>query len=161
MHLHAYSEKAIGDRVIIHPGARIGQDGFGYLPGPRGHQKVPQTRRVIIQDDVEIGANTTIFSILSSSAWITSNTAGTLATPVQSSSVAKAIRSVIDKASLRSNLCRMASISIVISGAGGTLSGDTGRWTSRSGGRSCRTSICVSAHLPLISDRKELAAGGY
>jgi UDP-3-O-[3-hydroxymyristoyl] glucosamine N-acyltransferase len=50
----------IGDRVIIHPGARIGQDGFGYLPSPRGHQKIPQTRRVIIQDDVEIGANTTI-----------------------------------------------------------------------------------------------------
>jgi UDP-3-O-[3-hydroxymyristoyl] glucosamine N-acyltransferase len=50
----------IGDRVVIHPGARIGQDGFGYLPSPRGHQKIPQTRRVIIQDDVEIGANTTI-----------------------------------------------------------------------------------------------------
>ncbi len=50
----------IGDRVIIHPGARIGQDGFGYLPSPRGHQKIPQTGRVIIQDDVEIGANTTI-----------------------------------------------------------------------------------------------------
>ena len=50
----------IGDRVIIHAGARIGQDGFGYLPSPRGHQKIPQTRRVIIQDDVEIGANTTI-----------------------------------------------------------------------------------------------------
>jgi len=50
----------IGDRVIIHPGVRIGQDGFGYLPGTRGHRKIPQTRRVIIQDDVEIGANTTI-----------------------------------------------------------------------------------------------------
>jgi UDP-3-O-[3-hydroxymyristoyl] glucosamine N-acyltransferase len=50
----------IGDRVIIHPGARIGQDGFGYLPSPRGHKKIPQTRRVIIQDDVEIGANSTI-----------------------------------------------------------------------------------------------------
>jgi len=50
----------IGDRVIIHPGARIGQDGFGYLPSPKGHQKIPQARRVIIQDDVEIGANTTI-----------------------------------------------------------------------------------------------------
>jgi UDP-3-O-[3-hydroxymyristoyl] glucosamine N-acyltransferase len=46
--------------VIIHPGACIGQDGLGYLPSPRGHQKIPQTRRVIIQDDVEIGANTTI-----------------------------------------------------------------------------------------------------
>jgi UDP-3-O-[3-hydroxymyristoyl] glucosamine N-acyltransferase len=50
----------IGDRVIIHPGVRIGQDGFGYLPSPSGHQKIPQTRRAIIQDDVEIGANTTI-----------------------------------------------------------------------------------------------------
>ena len=50
----------IGDRVIIHPGARIGQDGFGFLPSPQGHQKIPQHRRVIIQDDVEIGANTTI-----------------------------------------------------------------------------------------------------
>ena len=50
----------IGDRVIIHPGVRIGQDGFGYLPSPLGHLKIPQTRRAIIQDDVEIGANTTI-----------------------------------------------------------------------------------------------------
>jgi UDP-3-O-[3-hydroxymyristoyl] glucosamine N-acyltransferase len=50
----------VGDRVIIHPGVRIGQDGFGFLPSPQGHQKIPQTRRVIIQDDVEIGANTTI-----------------------------------------------------------------------------------------------------
>jgi UDP-3-O-[3-hydroxymyristoyl] glucosamine N-acyltransferase len=50
----------IGDRVIIHPGVRIGQDGFGYLPSARGHQKIPQVRRVVIQDDVEIGANTTI-----------------------------------------------------------------------------------------------------
>jgi UDP-3-O-[3-hydroxymyristoyl] glucosamine N-acyltransferase len=50
----------IGDRVIIHPGSRIGQDGFGYLPDRGGPIKIPQTRRVIIQDDVEIGANTTI-----------------------------------------------------------------------------------------------------
>ncbi len=50
----------IGDRVIIHPGCRIGQDGFGYVMGAKGHSKVPQVGRVIIQDDVEIGANTTI-----------------------------------------------------------------------------------------------------
>jgi len=50
----------IGDRVIIHAGARIGQDGFDYLPTAQGHQKIPQTGRVIIQDDVEIGANATI-----------------------------------------------------------------------------------------------------
>lgn len=50
----------LGDRVIVHPGARIGQDGFGFAMGPGGHRKVPQTGRVIIQNDVEIGANTTI-----------------------------------------------------------------------------------------------------
>ena len=50
----------IGDRVIIHPGCRIGQDGFGYVMGARATCKVPQIGRVIIQDDVEIGANTTI-----------------------------------------------------------------------------------------------------
>jgi UDP-3-O-[3-hydroxymyristoyl] glucosamine N-acyltransferase len=49
----------IGDRVVIHPGCRIGQDGFGYIAGP-SPLKVPQTGRVIIQDDVEIGAGTTI-----------------------------------------------------------------------------------------------------
>ena len=50
----------IGDRVIIHSGVRIGQDGFGFAMGPSGHLKVPQIGRVIIQDNVEIGANTTI-----------------------------------------------------------------------------------------------------
>jgi UDP-3-O-[3-hydroxymyristoyl] glucosamine N-acyltransferase len=50
----------IGDNVIIHPGCHIGQDGFGFLMGRRGHVKVPQIGRVIIQDGVEIGAGTTI-----------------------------------------------------------------------------------------------------
>lgn len=50
----------IGDRVILHPGVAIGQDGFGFVMSPAGHQKVPQVGRVIIQDDVEIGAGTTI-----------------------------------------------------------------------------------------------------
>lgn len=50
----------VGDRVIIHAGARIGQDGFGFAMGAEGHLKVPQVGRVIIQDDVEIGANTAI-----------------------------------------------------------------------------------------------------
>jgi UDP-3-O-[3-hydroxymyristoyl] glucosamine N-acyltransferase len=50
----------IGDRVVIHPGVRIGQDGYGFVPGHQGHIKLPQLGRVIIQDDVEIGANTTI-----------------------------------------------------------------------------------------------------
>lgn len=50
----------IGNDVTIHPGCAIGQDGFGYLMGKGGHQKVPQIGRVIIQDMVEIGANTAI-----------------------------------------------------------------------------------------------------
>jgi UDP-3-O-[3-hydroxymyristoyl] glucosamine N-acyltransferase len=50
----------IGDRVVIHPGARLGQDGFGFVPTRRGYLKTPQIGRVIVQDDVEIGANTTI-----------------------------------------------------------------------------------------------------
>ncbi len=50
----------IGDRVIIHGGTRIGQDGFGFAMSPRGHLKVPQVGRVVVQDDVEIGANATI-----------------------------------------------------------------------------------------------------
>jgi UDP-3-O-[3-hydroxymyristoyl] glucosamine N-acyltransferase len=54
------SNALVGDRVIIHPGCKIGQDGFGYVMGGKGHLKVPQVGRVIIQDDVEIGAGTTI-----------------------------------------------------------------------------------------------------
>jgi UDP-3-O-[3-hydroxymyristoyl] glucosamine N-acyltransferase len=50
----------VGNRVTIHAGASIGQDGFGFAMGKAGHLKVPQIGRVIIQDDVEIGANTTI-----------------------------------------------------------------------------------------------------
>lgn len=50
----------IGDRVILHPGICIGQDGFGFALGAGGHLKVPQLGRVIIEDDVEIGANSTI-----------------------------------------------------------------------------------------------------
>ncbi|MCF6198503.1 MAG: UDP-3-O-(3-hydroxymyristoyl)glucosamine N-acyltransferase [Hyphomicrobiaceae bacterium] len=50
----------IGDNVILHQGVGIGQDGFGFAMGAQGHLKVPQIGRVIIQDDVEVGANTTI-----------------------------------------------------------------------------------------------------
>lgn len=50
----------IGDHVIIHPNAAIGQDGFGFAMSARGHAKVVQVGRVIIQSNVEIGAGTTI-----------------------------------------------------------------------------------------------------
>jgi UDP-3-O-[3-hydroxymyristoyl] glucosamine N-acyltransferase len=54
------SHALIGDRVIVHPGCAIGQDGFGFAPSPNGARKIPQIGRVIIQDDVEIGANSTV-----------------------------------------------------------------------------------------------------
>jgi UDP-3-O-[3-hydroxymyristoyl] glucosamine N-acyltransferase len=54
------SHCVIGDRVRILPGARIGQEGFGFALDPDGPVRVPQVGRVMIGDDVEIGANTTI-----------------------------------------------------------------------------------------------------
>ena len=54
------SHALIGDGVIFHAGVRIGQDGFGFAMGPQGHRKIPQVGRVLIQDDVEIGANTCV-----------------------------------------------------------------------------------------------------
>jgi UDP-3-O-[3-hydroxymyristoyl] glucosamine N-acyltransferase len=54
------SHSLIGDRVTVFPGARIGQDGFGFASGPSGHLRIPQLGRVVIGDDVEVGANTTI-----------------------------------------------------------------------------------------------------
>jgi UDP-3-O-[3-hydroxymyristoyl] glucosamine N-acyltransferase len=51
----------IGNNVLIHPGCSIGQDGYGFIFfGPDGHLKVPQTGRVLIQNNVEVGAGTTI-----------------------------------------------------------------------------------------------------
>jgi UDP-3-O-[3-hydroxymyristoyl] glucosamine N-acyltransferase len=50
----------MGARVVLHPGVRIGQAGFGFAPDRAGPVKVPQLGRVIIGDDVDIGANTTI-----------------------------------------------------------------------------------------------------
>jgi len=55
-----YKEVTIGSRVIIHAGAVIGADGFGFVKDGAGHVKFPQVGRVVIEDDVEIGANTCI-----------------------------------------------------------------------------------------------------
>jgi len=51
----------IGDRCILNPGAVVGSDGFGFAPGDNGNfSKIPQLGNVVIEEDVEIGANTTI-----------------------------------------------------------------------------------------------------
>src|ERR1700761_2651636 len=56
-----YFDCAIGDNVIIHSGAIIGSDGFGFAPNADGtYNKISQIGNVIIEDDVEVGANTTI-----------------------------------------------------------------------------------------------------
>jgi UDP-3-O-[3-hydroxymyristoyl] glucosamine N-acyltransferase len=50
----------IGDRVILHAGVVIGADGFGYVRDDMGYHKFPQIGTVVIEDDVELGANTTV-----------------------------------------------------------------------------------------------------
>jgi UDP-3-O-[3-hydroxymyristoyl] glucosamine N-acyltransferase len=57
-----YAGTALGKRVIVHSGAVIGSDGFGYIPGKGGdaHRKIPHVGRCLIGDDIEIGANTCI-----------------------------------------------------------------------------------------------------
>ncbi|NOQ21723.1 MAG: UDP-3-O-(3-hydroxymyristoyl)glucosamine N-acyltransferase [Candidatus Aegiribacteria sp.] len=55
-----YHDCVVGSRVIIHSGSVIGSDGFGFIPDPEGHLKIPQNGNVVIEDDVEIGAGCTI-----------------------------------------------------------------------------------------------------
>ena len=50
----------IGDRVLLHAGVVIGADGFGYVRGDMGYHKFPQIGTVVIEDDVDLGANTTV-----------------------------------------------------------------------------------------------------
>jgi len=59
-HVTIYPRCTIGCRVIIHAGVSIGADGHGYQPSSVGWQKIPHLGTVVIEDDVEIGANTTI-----------------------------------------------------------------------------------------------------
>lgn len=55
-----YPGVTIGERAIIHAGVVLGADGFGYVDVPEGKRKFPQLGRLVIEDDVEIGANSTI-----------------------------------------------------------------------------------------------------
>jgi UDP-3-O-[3-hydroxymyristoyl] glucosamine N-acyltransferase len=58
--LASLTHALLGERVYVYPGARIGQEGFGFAMTPSGFISVPQLGRVILQDDVEIGANVTV-----------------------------------------------------------------------------------------------------
>lgn len=59
-HVTLYEGVRVGSRVILHAGCVIGSDGFGFAPTSSGYRKIPQVGTVEIEDDVEIGANTTI-----------------------------------------------------------------------------------------------------
>ncbi|GAB4175543.1 MAG: UDP-3-O-(3-hydroxymyristoyl)glucosamine N-acyltransferase [Terrimicrobiaceae bacterium] len=64
----------LGNRVVLHPGVVIGSDGFGYEFSGGVHQKIPQTGVVQIDDDVEIGANTTVDRARFGRTWIKKGT---------------------------------------------------------------------------------------
>jgi UDP-3-O-[3-hydroxymyristoyl] glucosamine N-acyltransferase len=55
-----YAGSRLGSRVLVKAGAVIGGDGFGYLPGPQGHTRIPHVGGCIIEDDVEIGSNSCV-----------------------------------------------------------------------------------------------------
>lgn len=59
-HVVLYEDTVVGDRVTVHSGARLGPDGFGYTMVDGEHAKIPQVGRCVVEDDVEVGANTTI-----------------------------------------------------------------------------------------------------
>ncbi|MDX1645165.1 MAG: UDP-3-O-(3-hydroxymyristoyl)glucosamine N-acyltransferase, partial [Thermoanaerobaculia bacterium] len=55
-----YDGTILGRNVIVHSGVVLGADGFGYAQSDRGHVKIPQVGRVVVEDEVEIGANSTV-----------------------------------------------------------------------------------------------------
>ena len=55
-----YHDCKVGNRCILHAGSVVGSDGFGFAPGDNGYEKIPQIGIAILEDDVEIGANTCI-----------------------------------------------------------------------------------------------------
>ena len=59
-HVVLRARVAVGRRVVVHPGSVLGADGFGYVFDGQAHRKIPQVGRVVVEDDVEIGANVTV-----------------------------------------------------------------------------------------------------
>lgn len=59
-HVTVYHDCRVGNRCILHAGSVVGADGFGFAPSPEGYEKIPQIGIAILEDDVEIGANTCI-----------------------------------------------------------------------------------------------------
>ncbi len=55
-----YPRVEIGNRVILHAGARVGREGFGFVPTPDGVRRIPHVGRCVLSDDVEVGANSCV-----------------------------------------------------------------------------------------------------
>jgi len=73
-HVSIRERCCLGNRVIVHGGAVIGADGFGYTSGPQGHTKIPQVGIVQIDDDVEIGALSAVDRARFGRTWIQQGT---------------------------------------------------------------------------------------
>ena len=59
-HVTVYHDCRVGNNCILHAGSVVGADGFGFAPSPEGYEKIPQIGIAILEDNVEIGANTCI-----------------------------------------------------------------------------------------------------
>ena len=59
-HATVYHDCRVGNNCILHAGSVVGADGFGFAPSPEGYEKIPQIGIAILEDNVEIGANTCI-----------------------------------------------------------------------------------------------------
>ena len=59
-HVTVYHDCRVGNRCILHAGSVVGADGFGFAPSPEGYEKIPQIGIAVLEDDVEIGANTCV-----------------------------------------------------------------------------------------------------
>jgi UDP-3-O-[3-hydroxymyristoyl] glucosamine N-acyltransferase len=55
-----YPGVELGDRVVLHAGARVGREGFGFLPTPQGPRRIPHLGRCVLEADVEVGANSCV-----------------------------------------------------------------------------------------------------
>src|SRR5690606_13640560 len=59
-HVTLYPDAVVGERCVLHSGARVGREGFGFAWVDGGHRRIPQVGGCVLEDDVEIGANSNV-----------------------------------------------------------------------------------------------------
>lgn len=122
----------IGNRCTIHAGAVIGADGFGFAPTPDGYDKIPQIGIVEIEDDVEIGANTTVDRAM-----------------MGSTRIGKGVK--LDNLIQIAHNCRVGDNTVMASQAGVAGSAKVGEWCMIGG------QVGIAGHIT-IGDKVEIAA---